>query len=83
MVYQTLFGESVWVCLVVSVALHTTNICAVFVLIARQYSERGRWVACCAYSALVVALHPLSVEAICWASAQVRINSQRAFLKTC
>ena len=35
MVYQTLFGESVWVCLVVSVALHTTNICAVFVLIAR------------------------------------------------
>jgi hypothetical protein len=70
--YRTLLGESAWACLVVSVALHTTNVCAVFVLIARQYGNDRRWQGCCACSALVIALHPLSVEAICWASAQVR-----------
>lgn len=81
MAYHTLLGKSAYVCLVVSVALHTTNICAVFVVMVRQYSNHGRWVACCTYSALVVALHPLSVEAICWASAQVRSSSQRTFMK--
>lgn len=70
--YRMLFGESAWVCLVVSVALHTTNMCGVFVLIARQCGNGRRWLGCCACSTLVIALHPLSVEAICWASAQVR-----------
>lgn len=70
--YRTLLGESAWACLVVSVALHTTNICAVFVLIALQYGKGRRWMACCASSALIIALHPLCVEATCWASAQVR-----------
>ena len=71
MIYRGQYGRSAAATLAVSVALHMANMSGLFVLLARRGATHDtRWVVCCLCSVLLVGLHPLCVEAVCWASAQ-------------
>lgn len=63
------------VCFAVSLALHTTNAVAVYLLLANSRARtptevHEQWRLCAMLSALWFAIHPLRCEVICWASCQ-------------